>query len=66
MTYRDVRDAAERLRELPLEDVLVQLGAERDRRDRAKWRIREGLLSVTGGASWTGGSAGAAAGRSIW
>ena len=48
MTYRDVRDAAERLRELPLEDVLVQLGAERDRRDRAKWRIREGLLSVTG------------------
>ncbi len=48
MTYRDLRDAAARLRALPLEEVLLRLGAERDRRDPAKWRTREGILSVTG------------------
>ena len=48
MTLRDFRRQADAVRAIPLETVLTQWGAERDRRDRAQWRTEQGPLTVTG------------------
>jgi hypothetical protein len=48
MTFDQIRDLANRLRCVPLEAVLQSMGAQRDPRDKAKWRIAEASLSVTG------------------
>jgi hypothetical protein len=42
------RDRADRLRALPLPEVLAALEARRDARDPAKWRTTRGVLSVSG------------------
>lgn len=42
------RAQAERLRALPLSEVLKALGAARDPHDPAKWRTQRGVLSVNG------------------
>lgn len=46
--YWNVRERANRLRSIPLEDVLRITGAEQDRHDKAKWNTPQGVLSVTG------------------
>ena len=46
--FDDFRRRADAVRSIPLETVLTQWGAERDRRDRAQWRTERGPLSVTG------------------
>ncbi|MBN1443797.1 MAG: DUF3991 and TOPRIM domain-containing protein [Planctomycetes bacterium] len=43
-----LRERAERLRSVPLEEVLLLWGATRDRADKAKWRTPCGVISVTG------------------
>lgn len=48
MTYDEVRDRAERVRGIPLETVLVAIGAVRDRHDKARWHTTQGVLSVNG------------------
>lgn len=48
MTYIEIRRSADRLREIPLQTVLVLTGAVPDRLDRAKWRTVHGVLSVNG------------------
>jgi hypothetical protein len=48
MTYREIRDRADRLRDIPLETVLLAIGAVRDREDKAKWHTTNGVLSVNG------------------
>ena len=48
MTLRDFRHQADAVRDIPLETVLTQWGAERDRRGRAQWRTEQGPLTVTG------------------
>lgn len=58
-----IRDRANRLRSIPLEDVLRVVGAEQDRHDKAKWHTARGLLSVTGMKfmNWHQGSGGGGA-----
>lgn len=48
MSYQDLRRTTDRVRAIPLEDVLALIGAERDRYDEAKWHTDLGALSVTG------------------
>lgn len=48
MNYEALRQLASVVRELPLEDVLLWRGAERDRRDRHQWETEQGRVSVTG------------------
>lgn len=48
MTFQEIREEADRLRVVPLEAVLQLIGAQPDRRDRAKWHTARGVLSVTG------------------
>jgi hypothetical protein len=48
MTSRDFRRQADAVRSIPLETVLTQWGAQRDRRDRHQWRTEHGPLSVSG------------------
>ena len=48
MTSRDFRRRADAVRSIPLETVLTQWGAQRDRRDRHQWRSEHGPLSVSG------------------
>lgn len=48
MNFQDLRKTADRVRAVPLEAVLVRLGAKRDRHDRAKWHTAQGAVSVTG------------------
>lgn len=47
MTFQEIRDRANRVREIPLEDVLRLAGAERDRYDKAKWHTARGVISCT-------------------
>jgi hypothetical protein len=47
-TFAEIRSAADRAREIPLEQVLVRSGAQRDPRDPTKWRTVRGVLSVHG------------------
>jgi hypothetical protein len=48
MNFQEVREWANHLRAIPLEEVLLLAGAIRDRSDRAKWHTDQGVLSVTG------------------
>lgn len=48
MNRDDFRRRAGVVRSIPLETVLTQWGAERDRSDRSQWRTERGPLSVTG------------------
>jgi hypothetical protein len=47
MSFPSLRDTADRVRAVPLEAVLVLVGAKRDRHDTAKWHTSRGVLSVT-------------------
>lgn len=48
MSFQEIRQRANRVRVIPLEDLLLVAGAARDRSDRAKWHTAQGVLSVTG------------------
>ncbi len=48
MSIDDFRRQADAVRSLPLETVLTQWGAQRDRLDRSRWRTERGPLSITG------------------
>jgi len=63
MNYLEIRDRANRVREIPLEAVLRLCGAERDRYDKAKWHTAQGVLSVTGAKfmNWSRGIGGGGA-----
>lgn len=47
MTFQDIRDRADRVRGIPLPEVLLQAGAKRDRYDKAKWHTPKGTISCT-------------------
>jgi len=47
MTYQEIRDRADRVRGIPLQDVLRLAGAKRDRYDKAKWHTARGVISCT-------------------
>lgn len=47
MTFQEIRDRADRLRGIPLQDVLLLVGAKRDRYDKAKWHTARGVISCT-------------------
>lgn len=61
MSFR--REAAERLRAIPLATVLPLCGAEPDRHDKQKWHTPAGTLSVTGAKfiNWNRGVGGGGA-----
>lgn len=63
MNYNDVRKTANRVRAISLENVLSVLGAQRDRRDKARWHTEKGVLSVTGHKfmNWNQGGGGGGA-----
>ena len=46
--YGDIRERANLLRDIPLEDVLRTTRAQQDRHDKTKWHTPQGVLSVTG------------------
>jgi hypothetical protein len=48
MTYPQIRDRADRVRGIPLQDVFLLTGAKRDRYDKAKWHTARGVISCTG------------------
>lgn len=48
MTRDELRALADRVRAIPLEEVLRRCGAERDGADAAKWRTARGPLSIQG------------------
>jgi hypothetical protein len=48
MTFQKLRDRANRVRGIPLQDVLLLGGATRDRYDSAKWHTEKGTISCTG------------------
>jgi len=43
-----MRERANRVRSIPLCSVLLAVGAEQDREDKARWHTRQGVISVTG------------------
>jgi hypothetical protein len=47
MTFQDIRDRADRVRGIPLQEVLLLAGAKRDRYDKAKWQTSKGKISCT-------------------
>jgi hypothetical protein len=47
MTFQEIRDRANRVRGIPLQDVLLLAGAKRDRYDKAKWHTAKGTISCT-------------------
>jgi hypothetical protein len=48
MTYGEIGQHATHVRGIPLETVLEEMGAARDREDKAKWRTERGVISVNG------------------
>jgi hypothetical protein len=48
MTLESMRITAERLRNVPLTEVLLAIGSKRDRYDKARWHTPKGVISVTG------------------
>jgi hypothetical protein len=48
MSLSALRERADRLRDLPLEAVLLRWGATQNRADKAKWHTQRGVISVTG------------------
>jgi hypothetical protein len=63
MTFQQRRQLAQHLRAIPLERVLAECGAQRDRDDRRKWHTPAGVLSVTGAKfiNWNLGAGGGGA-----
>ncbi len=63
MSFREIRQRANQVREIPLEAVLPATGAQQDRYDKAKWHTPRGVLSVTGAKfmNWNQGSGGGGA-----
>lgn len=47
MTFQQIREQANRVRGIPLQDVLMLAGAKRDRYDNAKWHTAKGAISCT-------------------
>jgi hypothetical protein len=47
MTFQQMRDSANRVRGIPLQNVLLLIGAKRDRYDQAKWHTARGVISCT-------------------
>jgi hypothetical protein len=47
MTFQDIRNRADRVRGIPLQEVLLLAGAKRDRYDQAKWHTPKGTISCT-------------------
>lgn len=47
-TYAQIKDMANRLREIPLIDVIDITGAIRDKYDKRKWHSSQGTISITG------------------
>jgi hypothetical protein len=47
MTFQEMRDRANRVRGIPLQDVLLLSGAKRDCYDQAKWHTARGVISCT-------------------
>jgi hypothetical protein len=47
MTFQNIRDQADRVRGIPLQEVLLLAGAKRDRYDKAKWHTSKGAISCT-------------------
>jgi hypothetical protein len=45
MTFQEIRKRADRVRGIPLQDVLQLAGAKRDRYDKAKWHTARGVIS---------------------
>ncbi len=48
MSLQPLRERANRVRSIPLGSVLLAVGAEQDREDKARWHTRQGVISVTG------------------
>jgi hypothetical protein len=48
MKFREIRDRADHVRGIPLQEVLLLTGAKRDRYDKAKWHTDKGVISCTG------------------
>jgi hypothetical protein len=63
MTYQEIRDRADRVRGIPLQDVLQLAGAKRDRYDKAKWHTAKGVISCTAAKfiNWNQGMGGGGA-----
>ncbi len=63
MTTGAIRECADRVRAIPLPQVLDLLGAEPDRHDPAKWRTTKGTISVTASKfmNWSRGIGGGGA-----
>jgi hypothetical protein len=63
MTYQEIRDRADRVRGIPLQEVLLLVGAERDRYDKAKWHTARGVISCTAAkfVNWNQGVGGGGA-----
>ncbi len=47
MSFQEIRDRANRVRGIPLEEVLLLAGAKRDRYDKANWHTARGAISCT-------------------
>jgi hypothetical protein len=47
MTFQEIRDQANRVRGIPLQEVLRLTGAKPDRYDKAKWQTDKGPISCT-------------------
>ena len=63
MTFRERREEADRLRVIPLEEVLSLCGAQPDCHDKHKWHSPAGVLSVAGAKfmNWNRGIGGGGA-----
>jgi len=63
MTFEQRRAETNRLRDIPLQAVLLAAGAKADRRDPAKWHTAQGTLSVNGAKfiNWKKGRGGGGA-----
>jgi hypothetical protein len=47
MTFQEIRNRADRVRAIPLQEVLLLVGAKRDHYDKAKWHTPKGAISCT-------------------
>jgi hypothetical protein len=63
MSFQEIRNRANRVRGIPLTDVLLLARAKRDRYDKAKWQTGKGTISCTAAKfmNWTRGVGGGGA-----
>lgn len=63
MTFQEMRDRANRVRGIPLQNVLLLIGAKRDCYDQAKWHTARGVISCTDAKfmNWSQGRGGGGA-----